>query len=288
MMKIPPLPLPGERLYFPVGTFEVVTWGPELMNAEQLGCRVQVLEGIEYDPEPEAFTDYIATLYKMKQQGGAMKVIAKFAMNSLYGKFAERGNTWTLISGELPKPGVKGSPLLDTVLNDELGIIARTGYRESPHMLHHIGGWITSCARVQLHTILMRSQGTAYCDTDSVWSETDFPADDNLGGLHTEPVSSCYFAAAKLYCYSDSEGRHVAAAKGMPGGDPCTRTPGRISGLCTIREYANTGKLFHKVQPRKMPEIILDRKRLGGLEFPYVTRPPVAGRDCPDRILGAN
>jgi len=279
--EVPPLPLKGERLYFPTGKFETVAWGPEIIQARNAGHDVKVIGGIEWRPEPGAFREFIAKLYELKQRGGAYKLIAKFMMNGLYGKFGTRGYVYEIVKGGKPRAMVKGETAGDTILNDELGIFAREGYRESPNMLHHVGGWILACARVELYDLLSRSEAPCYCDTDSVWSETRFPQSAELGGLHVEPASNALFLAAKLYCYDNANGEHWSVSKGAPYADPCRNLTGFNSGLCTIKGYARAGKLFHRNSEKVNSGV--DRKRLGGYDPPYLTGAPVAGLDCPTR-----
>ncbi len=282
---IPPLPLHAERLYFPIGTFETVTWGPEIMAALEDGHGITVLEGIEFEPEPGAFQEYVKTLYGLRANGGAMALVAKLAMNSLYGKFGEKGEVFSIVKGDKPRPATKDYAG-DVILNDSLGILARSGYRASSHMLHHISGWITSCARVKLYHLLNGVTRPAYCDTDSVYSQTRFPESPALGAFkRIDIVHDATFVAPKLYCYDLETGAglvHVKAAKGAPGADPCKGLAGLISGICTLKQYATRGAMYHFRQPRNISGTV-DRKRLDGYGPSYTTRAPVAGEDCPAR-----
>lgn len=275
--NIPPLPLAADRLYFPIGKFETTVWGPEALAAIESGHDVRVLAGIEWEPEPGCFAEFITRLYKLKREGGALAIVAKLAMNSLYGKFAERGNVWTVAK----RPRRLG----DVIINDYLPIVSTQAHRESAHMLHHFGGWITSCARADLYKRMLTVKGLAYCDTDSIWSASKVKTGDLLGEMHQEAIESARFYGPKNYCYNDAEGVHIARVKGMPGADPCIGRGGRISGLCAIKGYARRGVLFHQNIPKTYRA--LDKKRLEGYGPNVFTRAPVAGRDCPDKPQSA-
>lgn len=176
---LPSLPYKAEKLYFPVGRFEGHFTSIDLRKAIEQGARVKILSGRIFKTEP-ILADYATTLFKMKKSADVAgdtgrRQIAKILMNSLYGKFAQRRDQKTYIVddgriGVYPLPG---------------GIAWYETESRAAHILPHIAATITSRARDIQHALLSRARNW-YTDTDSLFTDADYPVDDALGALHFE------------------------------------------------------------------------------------------------------
>jgi hypothetical protein len=87
-----------ERLLFPVGEFSACLSTPELRRALDAGELVEVTELAVYD-QAVLFEAYVTELYDHRRAAlaGGRTVDAwllKILLNSLYGKFCQRGDTW--------------------------------------------------------------------------------------------------------------------------------------------------------------------------------------------------
>lgn len=96
---MPPLPVRGERLLFPAGTFRG-TWTREELDAS--GASIEKIHnGITFPVSAgPVLRQYTDRLYKLRlaAKNPFEKWLYKILMNSLYGKFASAPSLWTLIS----------------------------------------------------------------------------------------------------------------------------------------------------------------------------------------------
>jgi len=76
-----------EKLIFPTGKWTGWYFSEELKLAEKYGCVVEVVESYIFEKNDDCFKDYVHTFAEIKDNNtGAMREIAKLAMNSLYGR----------------------------------------------------------------------------------------------------------------------------------------------------------------------------------------------------------
>lgn len=128
------------------------------------------------------FTDYIDKYYKMKTEGkkennNAKKATGKLMLNSLYGKFGEKGERLCQFYPELIEvlEKQKGEKRVLEVkkekVTDGLGMVNVVTSSDSPMTYFQIAGYITSLARYWLlkrwNEIIELGGEVHYCDTDS-------------------------------------------------------------------------------------------------------------------------
>lgn len=183
------------------------------------------------------FRDYIDDLYAArlaaKERGDeATERLLKLLMNSLYGKFGERGVGKKLaVLDETTKDlyfAPEGTPLEEraTYLGRCGGIdylLVPGPVRHVPHRRVDICAQVTALARCRLHQAWIdnvRAGNTVlYCDTDSMAliGEPVFPVGNALGEWKLEKEGRLYLGGPKLYAMTDDAGRVVKAAhKGFP------------------------------------------------------------------------
>lgn len=82
----------------PLGTWEMMIYSEEMINALKFGYEFEILRGYFFDSKEIIFEGYISKLYDIKQKynkNHPMYYIAKILMNSLYGRFGMDDNFTT-------------------------------------------------------------------------------------------------------------------------------------------------------------------------------------------------
>lgn len=178
--RLYPLVLNG-RLCFPVGEFWATLAGPELRYAVTHG-HVTSWESVAVYHQAEIFTEFIDELYKLrlryKAEGNEVYAyFIKILMNSLYGKFGQRGMVWEE-SGRTEDEGSKSWVEYDVITRrikrcrQLAGLIqTKSEEGEARESFPAIAAYVTSYARMALYRLMQRvgMENTLYCDTDGVF-----------------------------------------------------------------------------------------------------------------------
>jgi len=168
------------RLIFPVGRFDITLATPEFKYAWEHNHVVSIDTVTLYE-SAELFTDFIDTLYNLrleaKHKGDALNThLYKILMNSLYGKFGQRGRKFKDIGPYDPE-------VIEVWRDYDADTKTWTDYRafggllqewveegESYNSFPAIASHVTSYARMVLWEAI-KSAGVDncyYCDTDSL------------------------------------------------------------------------------------------------------------------------
>lgn len=223
----------GGKLIFPVGTFDVVLSTPELLYALEHGHVVSIDKVAIYQQEI-IFKEYVDYLYKIRQQyksegNDSSSNMAKIMMNSLYGKFGQRGrvyetieqndskaiSTWTEIDADT-KQVIKYRQFAGMVQE----LIEEPESRDShPAIAAHV----TAYARIQMWNIYKQAGvcNCYYSDTDCV--VVNKKGYDNLNNLINETqlgmlkleqtIAYAHIRGAKDYTFD-----HTVRIKGVRKG----------------------------------------------------------------------
>jgi len=209
----------GGRLCFPVGKFTATLASPELRLAvasgHVTGCsRIAVFHGAEiFTP----FVDWFWSQRRAAQEAdnGPLAWNYKILMNSLYGKFGQRGFVWEEDSriddlsacSWLHRDMATGETLSYRQLCGLVQVRSTEG--ESRDSVPEIAATVTSAARVLLWRLMLKTglENIYYCDTDSLHVNAEGAsrlADEidpaGLGKLKIEGVfDSAEFRGAKDY-----------------------------------------------------------------------------------------
>lgn len=238
-MYIPPIPYRGKedsRVYFPVGTWESWFSNVDLELLEDMGGSIErVSEARIFEPF-HGLKEYAETIYEWRRstKDDALKVVLKFLLNSLYGKFGEGSQKQKVIINPPPEffkiperePGGEGREMLMP------GVHALVESRDIPHAHVPIAVHITAIARRALTRYLNESYLVYYCDTDgfAVPPDVKYATSDKLGGLkHEKHEYEAVNLAPKLYAYRCKESREAAAklrAEGKEASDWVIRGKG--------------------------------------------------------------
>lgn len=212
---LPPLPVrAGRRLFFPTGRWRGWYSNVDLELLESCGGTIhQVHESLSFQPMLD-LREYSLSLYELrKKSDGALKVVCKYLMNSLYGKFAESElKTELVINPDEPQPG--WTMLAPGVFNFDK--VAKV-----PHMHVPIAVHVTAIGRRTLYNYMRPSVPEIhYCDTDGFSTMRTYPDGNELGDLKLEKyIRQGRFMQAKVYHISgtDTSGKpaEIVRAKGF-------------------------------------------------------------------------
>ncbi|GAH93055.1 unnamed protein product, partial [marine sediment metagenome] len=169
-----------ERLLFPVGRFWTVLTTPEIKYAFAKGHIKDVTDCVIYEQE-NIFKSYVDKFYALRQEFKAAGIrafeqLCKYMMNSLYGKFGQKGENWEKVGEAIGEPD-REEMVIDmkrrrvTRLRYLLGqVFLMTGHGECFDSFPAIAAHVTAYARLHLWS-LMQQTGWGnyfYCDTDSL------------------------------------------------------------------------------------------------------------------------
>lgn len=214
-MAIPPAPYRNKldgRVYFPVGKWKSWFSNVDIELIERTGGRIEKVHEVRVFDPFYGLKDYATTIYEWRKnsQNDAEKVVLKFLLNSLYGKFGEGSQKQKVVINpdkaffQIPErqPGGLGREMLMP------GVHALVESKEIPHAHVPLSVHITAIARRVLTDYLRESKRVYYCDTDgfAVPETMYYPTSNKLGGLKLEKhVYEARFLAPKLYAYRSDE-----------------------------------------------------------------------------------
>lgn len=246
-MYIPPLPLKLEKLFFPTGTFCAVWTSEELIEAEQRGVRIERILRGEYFQAVEIFKDYVYRLYKLKKTAGEpTRTIAKYLLNSLFGKFGQHPDKKVFCTERNAPAGAL--PIL-TPGGNPSGFAEYTKRSRSAYLLPHISSSITSKARLVLLQYL--SEDSYYCDTDSVFTTATLPTGSELGQWSLVGQGEATFYQPKLYKFKGAwkaKGLNVHLSQ-------CQRREGCMCGSVMIDAFVD-GDINEVIRRKSIKEAL--------------------------------
>lgn len=285
----------NKKLMFPVGCFEAHLTTPDLKYAQSKGHIVKVIEAAVFD-KAKLFTDFISYFYneRLKARYEKRDIDAfqfKILMNSLYGKFGQRGIVWeehqrtddlscqnwieiNADTGEVTKYRQLG------------GLVqVQTNEQESRDSHPAIAAHVTAYARRYLYDLILRAGmgNVYYADTDSMLVNAQglnnlksLMHDTILGGLKLEGTyNDVEIFGAKDYRFGNKE-RHKGVKKTARWKGKNTVETERWSSL---KGLINSGKLSKPTTTTftKRLSRIYDKGRVlpSGDVVPFVIGPDV-------------
>ena len=207
-------------------TGEGVYFSPEveLFQSVDPGGTLTIDQGYVFKDQGRLFSDYVDRLYtlRLEHPGSPISLLAKYLLNSLYGKFGQKPERDKIICLD------DFEELCDMIRNGEIVTPMSetdnvfTVTVDSPATFEHVGiaGMITSAARVALYKGLLHvGSDLVYCDTDSVHCigrMDDRFMGDGLGAYKVEEsdVEGVYLGK-KLYALRRPGGSEKITSKGV-------------------------------------------------------------------------
>lgn len=249
---VPPLPYRSHKnhIFFPHGTWRGWFSNVDLELLEECGGRIESIASyMVFEPFGD-LSEYATIIYEMRRnsKSEAEKVVLKFLLNSLYGKFAESEEKQQYIINPAPSFFSNNRERPDNETDGWVrvrpNVYALNLKREIAHAHVPIATHITAIARARLFGFMAQSSKVHYCDTDgfSVPSDQTYADSDALGALKFEkPIKEGFFEAPKLYAYTEDGSEWVIRAKGFPRitGDDGEERPLGISDFHSLRNHEN-------------------------------------------------
>lgn len=170
----------GSKLIFPTGTFRTVLATPELSRLLSLGA-IKKVHAVAIYQRREIFTDFVDFFYAERQRAQAEgrtvdSLLYKILMNSLYGKFGQRGLIWEREkdTDDLTARSWEEYDLdtMTTTRYRQLGGLVQRQETESESKDSHpaIAAHVTAYARLLLWDMINTAgrENVYYVDTDSL------------------------------------------------------------------------------------------------------------------------
>lgn len=214
-------------LCFPTGQFWSTLTTPEIRHAMAAGELLEVGHYVSYKRAP-LFQDFVRDLYALRRgyenEGNkAFATACKLLLNSLYGKFGQRGRRWVICSAGFDHTEAEfifdcqhnGFPLAH---RERFGrVLHEVRDEEAFDSLPVVAAHVTAYARLRLSELIDKAgrEHVYYCDTDSIFvddvglsavrAEMDSTA---LGALKIEGEAEyAWFQAPKFYQFGQKHKR---------------------------------------------------------------------------------
>lgn len=220
-----------EKLIFPIGEFIATLPTPELEYCLKFNLITEVYENSIYYMD-YIFKDYIDYFYHKRLQAKAAgddvrTNMYKLFLNSLYGKFGQKSESWERIGDERPDKvqvlvvkNTDGTKDIYKIFGGS--IFKRIEEKESFNSFCAIAAHVTSYARMLLTSYLETAsrKNVFYCDTDSIFTNSagyknllnaGFIDDKELGKLKLEETGT----ELEIYAPKDYSFNHHIKIKGV-------------------------------------------------------------------------
>uniref|UniRef100_A0A6H1ZMB7 DNA-directed DNA polymerase n=1 Tax=viral metagenome TaxID=1070528 RepID=A0A6H1ZMB7_9ZZZZ len=230
-VKRPLFPLRKEyKVIYPVGEFTTFLCTPELKVALKRNQIKKILKIAIYE-QADIFSDYVRYFYNKKQKAqdknnSADALFYKYMLNTLYGKFGQKGGEWIKV-GENPPDIIYMIQEFDSLTGEHYylrsinGLVQkRVEEGEAFHSFVAISAHVTSYARVKLLALIEKAgrSNVFYCDTDCLF--TNQKGYDNLESeMHENKLG--YLSVKKvaenivIYGNKDYEFGNIKRCKGI-------------------------------------------------------------------------
>lgn len=196
-MYLPPLPYRSRgRVFFPVGEWDAWMTSVDIESLQASGGRLlKCREALMFEPFDD-LASFSRDIYEMRKKTDDewMKIVLKFLLNSLYGKFAESSEKTQL----LLDPDSIDREVMHQLMP---GVWITEKLVQIPHAHFPISAHITAIARRVIGDFMGQANRLFYCDTDGFATDTPYPTSKELGGLKLEKIidEDCTFVAPKVY-----------------------------------------------------------------------------------------
>lgn len=200
---LPPIPKRlGGRVFFPHGAWRTWLTSVDVDLLYREGGRItRIHEVLRFEPF-EDLAGYAQDIFKRRQatKDEFVRLVLKFLLNSLYGKFAEANEKQSLVYDPMRVPITREEQASMGMTMLFPGAWLQTRKVPIAHQHVPIATHITSIGRRTLYNHMIACDEVHYCDTDGFSTTTQFSQSKKLGGLKLERRTyRGTFAASKLY-----------------------------------------------------------------------------------------
>ncbi len=251
----------------------------EVNYLHSIGGTFELFEGYVFIRKQKLFHEFIDKAYNLRldaQREGneALAYTLKTSMNSLYGKFGQREEGFTL---KLSSAADQRKMLEEGVEYKNLGdICAIKEHRVVPHAFVSIAAYVTARARISLHkamtALIDAGSEVYYCDTDSIHTNGVLETSSALGAMKLEFQGEATYAGRKLYSLrkTDTVGHTTVKTKAKGIG---RRIKGGTLGFDSIARMALDKNESEEITFSTAPTVreVMNKKRKSG-EFASKSR----------------
>lgn len=244
-----------EKLIFPTGFINGWYSNVELRKSFDLGYKLlKIHKQILYKSNFKIFDNYISDLYKKrlkyKEENNNLQIVYKIALNSLYGKFAQKLNQSEIyfVNNQEDKNKVnefiktnierknKGLDIRYYIDTPDKRLIKKSGVIYEEPRLYYVVDlensqypkfinpilslYITAYARLELYNwfekIFSKNGKVFYCDTDSVITNIKLPESSGLGKMKKEyDIKKGILIKPKFYYMKCQDDKEIMKLKGL-------------------------------------------------------------------------
>jgi hypothetical protein len=254
----------------------------ELELLREMGGTFTVKEGYVFTRSRNLFADFVTRWYGIRQRAirkgdTGLAYVCKILMNSLYGKFGQREEGWTLYllpRDELLARLQRGEEIKEM---GEFVLIMEQRHNETTFV--GIAAYITAAARTVLYRYITEAEARGgyvwYCDTDSVHvSGAELPVSDDLGAVKHEYTGPASYAGKKLYALGDKlKHKGVSKRAGVTADQMAALVDGTLPAITATFETLPTAREI--LSGRKRAAISTERTRTLRVTGPSDTVPSV-------------
>jgi hypothetical protein len=166
----------------------------------EYGIKFDIIRGWIFKKKEAILKDYVNYYYEIKKsnKGNSKGLIAKYFLNTLYGKFGQNRNKEVI---KQLSPNLTNYASFDNDFN----LVLVIQKNKNKFILPHLATWITEIARFE-HWKRMQEIGEDsifYCDTDSIFTYRQVKTGKEIGDLKLEGYGKGYFLQPKTYVHGD-------------------------------------------------------------------------------------
>lgn len=204
---VPPLPYRHPKtgaVFFPTGRWSGLFSGSDLELLVELGGRIDKIKTVYRFQPFSDLASYVKEIYgrREKETDEFRRLVYKYLLNSLYGKFGESSDKRKIVFSDDPTAISGYAEGHVEMLTPGVFLVRQSARVEHAHVA--ISASITSMSRALLTRALVKGSSDShelyYADTDSVITTAELPTGTGLGALKLEKeVKSGRFVAPKMY-----------------------------------------------------------------------------------------
>lgn len=251
----PPIPTRRKgRLFFPVGSWKSWLTNIDIDLLRKCGGTInKVYETVSFQPFND-LAHYSRDLYERRKNCTYPfdRLVYKYLLNSLYGKFAETGEKQSMHLNPDAEKLFKFNEIMtdqnDPTIEDSKnsvrmfmpGVWLETKVVNIEHMHVPIASHITAIARRNLFNHMNKGKNFHYCDTDGFSTTDKYDTSNELGDLKLEKlITEGHFVAPKVYRIDgviDGKKDTIVKAKGFSLGKDKKEAIKRFDDVINKRE----------------------------------------------------